>query len=210
MELLSRLLGGVERVKIMRYFLHHENALVSLSDIAEKTKSKSDLVKKEVNALHTIGFLEKKKTKTFVLSGATKKTSPKIKEVNGYMLNNQFPHNVALKELLFDFKSFDTKELFARFKLVGRIKMLLVAGVFIGSEKSRVDVLLVGESINRAKAEKVFEGLSAEFGRDITYAIMDVEEYEYRFKMYDKFVRDIVEMENVVVVDKLRESKNTF
>ncbi len=207
MELLARLLGGAERVKIMRFFLHHEDNVISLHDISEKTKSKSAVVRKELTALAAIGFIEKKRTKTVVTTGAGKKSSSKIKEVNGYKLNPFFPHNQALKDLLFDFQSLDKRELASRFKLIGRIKLFVVAGVFVGDPKSRVDVLLVGEAIKRPKAEKVFELLSAELGRDVVYSIMDVEEYEYRFKMYDKFVRDIMEMQNEIVVDKIKGEK---
>ena len=205
MELLSRLLGGAERVKIMRYFLHHEDVVISLHNISEKTKSKSILVRKELAALASIGFIEKKRARMVVQVGRGKKIVSKIQEVNGYKLNTEFPHNQALKDLLFDFQLLDKRELVSRFKSVGRIKLFLVAGVFLGDEKSRIDVLIVGEAIKRPKAEKIFELLGAEIGRDVVYSIMDVEEYEYRFKMYDKFIRDILEMENEKVIDKLRE-----
>ncbi|MFA6608851.1 MAG: hypothetical protein WCT07_02995 [Candidatus Paceibacterota bacterium] len=203
MELLTRLLGGAERVKIMRFFLHHEDAIVSLQDISDKTKSKSALVKKEITALTAIGFIEKKKTRTYTTT--SKKSSSKVREVVGFKLNTEFPHNQALKDLLFDFQLLDKRELASRFKLVGRIKVFLVSGVFIGEEKSRVDILIVGEAIKRPKAEKLFEALSAEIGREVIYSIMDVEEYEYRFKMYDKFVRDIVDMPHESVIDKLKD-----
>ncbi len=191
----------------MRFFLHHEDQVTSLHDIALKTKSKSVFARKELVALSSIGFIEKKRARTVVTSGSGKKTSSKVKEVNGYKLNTEFPHNQALKDLLFDFHLLDKKELASRFKIIGRIKLFVVAGVFIGDEKSRVDILIVGEAIKRPKAEKVLEGLSAELGRDVIYSIMDVEEYEYRFKMYDKFIRDIKEMPHEVVIDKLREPK---
>ncbi len=207
MELLARLLGGAERVKIMRLFLHHEDQVVSLHDISEKTKSKSVVARKELTTLLSLGFIEKRRTKTVVVTGSSKKTVSKVKEVNGYRLNPLFPHNKALKELLFDFQSLDKRELASRFKLAGRIKLFITAGVFIGDPKSRVDILLVGESIKRPKAEKIFEVLSSELGRDVVYSIMDVEEFEYRYKMYDKFVRDIMEMDNEVVIDKMREMK---
>ncbi len=194
-------------MKIMRFFLHHEDIITSLHDITLKTKSKSDLVRKELAALSLIGFLEKKQTRTVVMTEAGKKAVSKVKEVNGYKLNTFFPHNQALKDLLFDFHLLDKRELAARFKVIGRIKLFVVAGVFIGDVKSRVDLLIVGEAINRGKAEKILETLSAELGRDVIYSIMDVEEYEYRYKMYDKFVRDIREMNHEVVIDKLREPK---
>lgn len=205
MELLTRLLGGAERVKIMRFFLHHEDVIVSLHDISEKTKSKSALARKELNALTSIGFIEKKKSRTFVASGKNGKAVSRVKEIAGFKLNPDFPHNQALKDLLFDFQSLDKRELAARFKLIGRIKVFVVSGVFIGEEKSRVDILIVGEAIKRPKAEKIFEALSAELGREVTYSIMGVDEYEYRFKMYDKFVRDIVDMPHEKVIDKLKD-----
>ena len=205
MELLTRLLGGAERVKIMRFFLHHEDAHVSLHEIADKTKSKNALARKEVTALCSIGFLEKKRTRTVITSGTGKKSSSKVKEVIGFKLNPEFPHNQALKDLLFDFQLLDKRELANRFKPIGRIKVFIVSGVFLGLERTRIDILIVGEAIKRPKAEKIFEVLSAELGRDVIYSIMDVEEYEYRFKMYDKFVRDIIDGPHESVIDKLKE-----
>lgn len=206
MELLSRLLGGQERVKIMRFFLYHDEMVISAATIADKTKSKGTAVRKELNALTTIGFLEKKKGKEFV-TGKSKNAVTKVKEIVGYKLNPDFPHNQALKDLLFDFELLDKRELASRFKVVGRIKLFIVSGVFLAFDDARVDILLVGEAIKKPKAEKVFEALSAELGREVVYSIMDVEEYQYRFKMYDKFIRDIVEMPHEKVVDKLSEKQ---
>jgi DNA-binding transcriptional regulator YhcF (GntR family) len=202
MELLAKLLGGNERVKIMRLFLHQGDVLISATDVAHKTKSKTVSVRREINALVSIGFLEKKKTRT-VITGSAKKASAKVKEIVAYTLNNAFPHNKALEDLLFDFELLDKRELAGRFKSIGRIKLFIAAGIFIGDEKSRVDILIVGEGIKKNKADKVIELLSAEIGRDIVCSVMDVEEYEYRFKMYDKFVRDIIELPHETIIDKI-------
>lgn len=203
MELLIRLLGGAERVKIMRFFLHHDDVIVSAHDVINKTKSKAALARKELTTLSALGFLEKKKSRTVTTVGTGKKTTSKVKEIIGFKLNTEFPHNQALKDLLFDFELLDKRELASRFKVIGRIKLFIVAGVFIGDEKSRVDILIVGEAIKRPKAEKLFEALSAELGREVVYAVMDVEEYEYRYKMYDRFVRDIVDLPHETIIDKL-------
>jgi hypothetical protein len=142
MELLVRLLGGAERVKIMRYFLHHEDTIVSLKDIAVKTKSRGVLARKEITLLTSIGFIEKKRTRSVVTTGTGKRATSRVKEVVGFALNKDFPHNDALKDLLFDFQSLDKKELSGRFKQVGRIKLFVLAGVFIGDTKSRVEIQL--------------------------------------------------------------------
>ncbi len=180
--------------------------ILSLHEISEKTKSKSILARKELAALLAIGFIEKKRAKMVITTGSGKKISSRVKDVNGYKVNVLFPHNQALKDLLFDFQLLDKRELAARFKSVGRIKLFIVAGVFVGDSKSRVDILLVGEAIKKPKAEKVFEGLSAEIGREVIYSMMDVKEYEYRIKMYDKFVRDIMDMPHESVIDKIIEN----
>lgn len=202
MELLAKLLGGNERVKIMRFFLHHDESVFSLSYVAEKTKSKDSQVKKEITLLNSIGFIERKKARTIVNAG---KKNEKVKEIIGYKLNSSFPHNQALKDLLFDFELLDKRELASRFRNVGRIKLFVLGGVFVGQENSRIDILLVGEAIKKQKAEKVFDVISSEMGRDVTYSIMDVEEYEYRFRMYDKFIRDIIDAPHDVVIDKITE-----
>jgi hypothetical protein len=203
MELLSRLLGGVDRVKIMRFFLHHEDSIVSPIDVVHKTKSNASVVRKELSALSSIGFIEKKKVKIF--TKGTSRNASRVKEIFGFKLNQNFPHNQALKDLLFDFELLDKRELAARFKPLGRIKLFVVSGVFVGEQKSRVDLLIVGEAIKKPKAEKVLESLSAELGREVVYSIMDVEEYNYRLKMYDKFIRDIFDMPHEIVIDKLTE-----
>ncbi len=201
MELLAKLLGGIERVKIMRFFLHNTENTFSLNHICEKTKVKSAICRKEMATLVSIGFIERKKYTTTIL-GKTKKDT-KVKETISYKLNQNFPHNQALSDLLFDFELLDKRELASRFKNIGRIKLFLVSGVFINNPKSRVDVLIVGEAINKAKADKIFDILSSELGREVIYSMMDIEEFEYRYKMYDKFVRDILDTPHESVIDKI-------
>ncbi len=203
MEQLAKLLGGTDRVKIMRLFLHQQDGAFTLKEIVEKTKSKGDSVRKEIALLLNIGFLEKRKSRVYSTVGKGKKAKSVIKEILGYGLNSKFRHNQALRDLLFDFETVDRKDLVTRFKTIGRIKLFIVSGIFIGEKDSRVDMLIVGEALKRPKAEKVLELLASELGRDVVYSIMDVEEYDYRVKMYDKFVRDIIELPHERVIDKI-------
>jgi hypothetical protein len=203
MDQLAKLLGGNDRVKIMRLFLHHGDAILSLKEVSEKTKSKSVSVRKEITLLLNIGFLEKRKSRVYTTVGKGKKAKTAIKEVLGYGLNKEFSHNQALRDLLFNFETFDRKDLVNRFKNIGRVKLFVTSGIFVGWKDSRVDVLIVGESLKRPKVEKVFELLGSELGREVIYSIMDVEEYDYRIKMYDKFVRDILDMPHQKLIDKI-------
>lgn len=201
MDVLAKLLGGYDRVKIMRYFLFEGNEPVDHFTLAYLIKGKNDVVRKEVTALTALGFLEKKKGKTNVVMNKKGETKPR--EAVIYSLAPEFPHTHALRELLFDFKNIDKKEIATRFKQVGRIKLFLLAGVFVDATKSRVDLLLVGESIHMERAQKVVDVLSSEMGRPLQVSFMDTEEFEYRKKMYDKFIGDIFVMDHEVVIDKL-------
>ncbi|MEN9551933.1 MAG: hypothetical protein RI935_310 [Candidatus Parcubacteria bacterium] len=200
MELLSRLFGSAERVKVIRYFLHHEDVFVTEEMVREATKSKVPILKKELSLLTAISFLEKKKTKMYIASGTKKQ--PKLKEVTAYALVSSFAYIAVLKELLFTYSENDLKELAARFKGLGRIKLFLVSGIFVSDDKARLDILLVGDAFKKPKVEKVFDSISAETGREIRYALMDSEEYEYRIKMYDKFVLDVLEFPHKKIINK--------
>ena len=203
MEQLAKLLGGTDRVKIMRLFLHHPDVVLGTKEITIKSKLKADSIRKETSLLLSIGFLEKKKNKVYSTVGKGTKAKSIIKEIPGFGLNKEFSHNQALRDLLFDFESVDRKDLANKFKVIGRIKLFIVSGIFIGDKESRVDILIVGEGLKRPKAEKVLELLASELGRDPVYSIMDLEEYDYRVKMYDKFVRDILDMPHEKVIDKI-------
>ena len=202
MELLAKLLGGYERVKIMRFFLHQVEIQIDASSLSQKVKGRLPNVRKELVSLASLGFLEKRKGKTPVIVG--KKGETKIKEAIIFKLNADFPHNEALKELLFDFKNIDKKEIANRFKQVGRIKLFVLAGVFVESDKFRVDIFIVGESLKKVMADKVLDVLSAELGRTLTISLMDTEEFEYRRKMYDKFVGDVFVLDHEIIIDKLK------
>jgi len=74
----------------------------------------------------------------------------------------------------------------------GKIKLLLIAGKLIGQESS-ADLLVVGDKLNKKGLEKFIAELEVKLGRTIDFSIMDTAEFLYRFSLYDKFVRNILE-----------------
>ena len=50
---------------------------------------------------------------------------------------------------MFDFKNANTDVLYDRFKAIGRTKLFIVSGVFLGEDKSRADIMYVGEGIKK-------------------------------------------------------------
>jgi len=76
----------------------------------------------------------------------------------------------------------------------------VVAGVFTKNEDSRVDLLIVGDKMKRAKIEAGIRRLEAEIGTELVYAVFETKEFIYRLSMYDKLVRDILDFPHEVLI----------
>jgi hypothetical protein len=63
--------------------------------------------------------------------------------------------------------------------------------------------MYVGEGIKKNVADKVISDLRAELGRELDIVIFDLEEFNYRYKMFDRFVRDLLAGNHVKIVNKL-------
>ena len=73
------------------------------------------------------------------------------------------------------------------------MKLAIAAGAFINSDSSRIDLVIVGDKINRRKIESLLHQWEANAGRELTYALMSTEEFKYRLDMFDRFIRDVLE-----------------
>ena len=89
-----------------------------------------------------------------------------------------------------------------RFRGVGTIKLLVLSGFFVDIKNSSVEILLVGDKLKERSVENVIHSLEAEYGHVLRYAIFSTEEYEYRLKVRDKFVRDILDFPHKKVIEK--------
>lgn len=194
METLAKLFGGQARVKIMRLFLLNANMAFEMADIASRSRVIKANARREINALSAMDFI---KPKMLVKAGArgTKK------KVSAWQLNPNFQYLSPIRDLLVDPNLLLQDDLAGRFKHVGKIKLMVVAGVFIGDEKSRVDVLLVGDKLKKVPLQQVIKGLEAEIGKELDYVVFDTEEFKYRIDMYDKLVCDIIDLPHEKLID---------
>ena len=200
MNELAKIFGTTERLRLLRFLLRDVNKEYTLSDIEEKTKIKIDILRKELLMLISVGMIEKKKTQVHTFANGKGST---IKEATVYKNRNDFKYVETLSDLVLDYTRIDREAFMSRIKSYGRIKLLILSGVFTGDSKSRLDVLYVGEAMKVKDLEKAFASISIELGRDIKYALMDVEEYIYRKKMFDSFLVEIMESKNEILIDKI-------
>jgi hypothetical protein len=86
---------------------------------------------------------------------------------------------------------------------VGRIKLIIVSGVFLGRNDSRADLLIVGDSLRTGKIEALLRKIEADIGRELVYALYENDEFGYRLSAYDKFIRDVLDYPHEKLVNKL-------
>lgn len=213
METLGKLFSSDALVKIMRLFLMNQEEAFDLDDIVERSRVKDASAKLEIKLLLDIGFLKKKTFIKEVIKPAKKKTAknarqrvgdkdPEIvkKKCQGWILNDKFSYIRPLQALLIETETLEREDLASKFKNVGKIKLLLAAGVFIQDEESRIDLLIVGDNLKKRTIEDIITRIEAEMGTELDYAIFDTDDFKYRVDMYDKLVCDILEFPHEKVI----------
>ena len=175
MEILEKILGNAARVKIMKLFLLNRGKGFKNKDVVKRSRVTSSAVRREIRLLASVNFI--------------KKRSPSSEE---WFFNPLFKYASELEELLVRSDTINKETILSNFKNIGRVKLLIVSGVFIKSSDSRVDLLIVGDKLKKGKIEKGIRKLEALIGVELEYAIFDTKEFIYRLNMYDKLVRDIL------------------
>lgn len=180
MEILGKILGSQARVKIMRLFLLNKNTAFTNKEIASRSRVSPASVRRELKLLQTIGFIKKRP--------------------NDYIFNHGFKYARELEGLLISTDTLEKEDIANMFKKVGKVKLLLVSGIFIKNKDSQVDILIVGDKLKKSQIEEGMRRIEAEVGMELVYATFETKEFLYRLNMYDKLVRDILDFPHEVVL----------
>ncbi|MFO0743475.1 MAG: hypothetical protein U0469_00250 [Candidatus Paceibacterota bacterium] len=180
--------NGEIRLKILRFFLANADNSFKMDEIEERTKIKRDKIKKEVAFLSGSSFLDR------VVDG---------KGYSSFRLNNNFEHKEALYDLVFDFQNINKKLIIDKLKKIGRIKLLYFTGVFVNDVDADIDIVIVADNMKQKEINRAISDLNSIFANKLRLLIMDVEEFDYRYKMFDRFLRLVLEGRKIVIVDKL-------
>jgi hypothetical protein len=132
-----------------------------------------------------------------------KKVEVVKKRVQGWMLNDDFLYLAALQSFLIHVSPLQDQTIIRKLNRVGKIKLLIVAGVFIQEKDSRVDILIVGDNLRRSTIDTTIKEMEAELGRDLTYSVFETKDFQYRMGMYDKLIRDILDYPHKKLVNKI-------
>lgn len=205
MEPLNILFGGENRVRIMRLFLFNPGESYDLETISDKSRVKVRLVKDEVFDLKKAGLIKGKSFYKDIVVKKRGKITEHKKKVQGFVLNEGFPYMTAIKQLLISTKTLEGGEIVKRLSKSGKLKLVIISGVFIQNQDSRVDILVVGDKVNKSTLDRSIRAIESELGKELTYAYFDLADYHYRLGMYDKLIRDVLDFPHQVLIDKINQ-----
>jgi len=187
-EILEQLFDSLVKVRLLKLFLRNPDSIFGLSEIAKKIKGNPSICRRQINKLESIDFINSKIKK--------KKKS--------YSINKDFDFYNELRTLVLKSSPASKKKILKRLKDLGRINLAILSGIFIDAENTRVDLLVVGDSIKQKKLSNFLKDLEAEIGKEIDYVVLSTQDFKYRYEMFDRFIRDVLEKPHEKLINKLK------
>jgi hypothetical protein len=203
MEILDKLFGSQAKVRIMRLFLFNQGESFDIAEIAHRVDLDPRVARREVLVLEKIGFLRRRVYSKEISRRRGRKIIISRKRTQGWNLEPKFPHIAVLQNLLIDTNLIRRKDILRKLQSCGRIKLVILAGVFIHEQESRVDMLIVGDNLKRGKIVDVIRSIETTLGKELKYASFETSDFNYRNSMYDKLIRDILDYRHETVVNKI-------
>lgn len=136
------------------------------------------------------------------------KAKPRAK-TERFSLDPHFEYFSELRSLILKSSSGEKERMIKRVTDLGRIRLAVISGIFLSDPDSAdqhdspADLFIVGDDINRAKLRNFLSSIEAEIGTEIKFTLMDKEEFDYRYNMFDRFVRVLLEGPHEKIINKI-------
>ncbi len=187
--MLENLLNSKLKKKLLAIFFAHPKRSFSTEELRIMSESRTRAV--------NVALRE------FVKSGMINVSSRQQKRI--FRINPHFRLYDEIEDLINDFETQVPADSVAKIlKRLSTAKLAILSGIFTLEPQLPVDILLVGEGINRLRLSQIVSEIEKIVGLEINYAVMNPKEYQYRKMMSDRLVRDILDYPHLVVLDNLR------
>lgn len=195
-QILEKLFESHAKVRILKLFLRNEKSKFTTAEIKTRTQLDHRSVIIALEKLREAGVL-----KAYTHFGKKGKS----KDEKTYYINPSFIFVNEMRSLVLKSSPASKSRILKRIKGTGRIKLLILSGIFLKPDRelSRTDLLVVGDDMSEKKFYKFLKELEAEVGCELQYSLLNSEEFTYRRKMLDRFLRDIFDRPHEVLINKL-------
>lgn len=196
-QILEKLFNSPVKAKLLKLFLRNEDLFFSTREILLKTQLKIGQIRKEIARLKDIGFIKVK------MATVKENESGRSGKVAKYSINRDFIFYSELKNLVLKSSPASEEKMKKNVRKIGRIKLLMISGLFLDNETSRMDVMVIGDDMNPKKISNFFANLESETGKELRYVVLTTEEFNYRMSMFDRFLRDVLDCPHRKLINKL-------
>ena len=195
-QILENFLGGQNKVRLWKVFLLNPSKDFMLKDLLRLTKIKHDTLILELRELMKLGIVKaSRKEKTII-----------------YRTNKNFPLLPEITEMILSVVPRSAEKMMEKLNRLNRLKVVILSGFFtaqFGKEKSisnlfnsNIDLLLVFEKIPD-NVDVIISEIEYSMGKEISYSALDQNDFKYRHSIGDKLIRDVLDFDHVIAMDKL-------
>lgn len=191
--MLEKLFGSRARVKILKLFLLNPQDKFFIRQLSRDLKLQLNSVRRELENLEKFGILNSSMGNGEEESGGQEKKY--------YRANTDFILFDEIKALIVKAQVLYEKDFVVKLQSIGRVKLLILTGIFVNNQNSSIDMLIVGK-VNKPKLLKLIKELENELGKEINFTLFDPHEFKYRRDITDVFLYSILEGKKMVVIDE--------
>src|SRR3989344_2326004 len=189
MESLEKLFGSAVRLKLIKLFLYNPKLAFTSSEAASRVRVATSVARKEIDELERAGLVKK---------GRSRKGNS-----NNWMRSPSCDYAEPLETFLTAIESSDHKDIANKLSKAGKIQLLFLSGFFIRNAEARVDMFIVGDNFSKNALSKIVSSIESEMGREIRYAFFSTADFKYRYSMFDKLIRDVLDFPHKKIVNKI-------
>ncbi|OGN03531.1 MAG: hypothetical protein A2655_04825 [Candidatus Yanofskybacteria bacterium RIFCSPHIGHO2_01_FULL_43_42] len=126
-----------------------------------------------------------------------------------YSLDPEFEFFGELKGLILKSSPAEKYKMVKKILGLGRVKLAVTSGIFMAENNGLdlydtvADLFIVGDDISKDKLRPFLRALEAEVGKEIKFTLMDKDEFQYRYGMFDRFIRVLLEGPHEKIINKL-------
>lgn len=194
--MIDSLFGSRTRVKLLHLFFNNPGKSFYVREITRLIDEQINSVRRELSNMLEVGVIKS--------ASADNKLF--------YDVNQRYDYYAPLKEIFGD--SFDktgrSKAKVAhtqgedrpwaeKLRAIQDVSIAIVSGKLVQSSASSIDILIAGPKT--PKLMKLIQSIEEYEGHDMTYSVMEYEEFYYRLSVRDKFIMEPLSNRHEVIID---------
>lgn len=193
--MIEQLFGSKTRVKLLELFYSNPNRSFYVREITRKIDEQINSVRRELANLLNAGIITSETTNN--------KLYYEVDQTYEYFepLTAIFGSGEGTKKTKAATGAKKKSAADDDLKQLGNIDLALYTGQFTRDESTGIDFLIVG-NVNQNQVDKYVAELESKENKQIRYAILSSDEFEYRQKIKDRFVVNILAAKKQVLLDK--------